>query len=76
MLYVLSDDKDWTAHDVELALWAYTLAMRLKPRLLEDSRQEKDIESPVKKHSRPVKQQSMTDTVDSSPPTAKRTKTN
>lgn len=51
-LYVYSiDARRWTAHDVELALWSYTVGKRVAPQLFEEAEtpskeSDNDVESP------------------------------
>ena len=65
-IFITIGDTVWTAHDVEIALWSYTIAKRLRPSLLE----EKQVTRP---NARP---RTPTSDNDSLPPHAKRTNNN
>ena len=60
ILGVTGDDK-WNAHNVELALWAFHFAKRIKPDILEESKESGGIRDDT----------NSSDSEDSPPPTKK-----
>ncbi len=69
IIITIDDEIVWSAHYIELALWSYTVAKRLRPSLLEDEQLSRPSST---NNSRP--RESSSDYSEDSLPPAKRTK--